>query len=327
MADAGRTVPARIAVVGAGPVGSVLAAALSEAGFPVSICEINDVAREGIRERGFVLNGARSAEVGPDRLGRVVRTVEELADDAPEVIVLCVKATAIPLVASALAEFVPTESTVVSWQNGIDTEREIARSLPAAQVVRAVVNYGVSGGPATGSVTVSFEHPPHYVQELVPGEEGRARRVAELFSAAGVETRRADALESMVWRKAILNASLNALCGLTGLTMEAATRDSHAWDLAERILVESTAVARGNEIWIGSDFYRWATEYLKRAGAHRPSMLLDLDAGRRTEIDYINGKIVEYGRRAGVHTPYNDAMLALVKAKERFARSSADTGR
>jgi 2-dehydropantoate 2-reductase len=311
---------ADIAVVGAGPVGSVVAATLTAGGHAVTVCEINDQLRESISRGGITLMGSRSERVAGTALAAVVSSVEELAAAPPEVLFLCVKATAIPLVASALSEVVPPETTIVSWQNGIDTEREIAVSVDPRMVVRAVVNYGVSYDAAAQAVRVTFEHPPHLVQELTPGEELRAQRVARILTDAGMVTERADHLERMVWRKAILNAALNALCGLTGMNMEEATRDSYAWDLADRILKESVAVARANEIWLGSGFYLWAVDYMHRAGTHRPSMLIDLEAGRRTEIDSINGKIAEYGRRAGVATPYNEALLALIKAREKTAK-------
>ncbi len=312
-----------VAVIGAGPVGSVVAAVLAAAGRSVAICELSAEIREDIGRRGIALVGARRETVTPEQLGALHVSIDTLAQDPPDTVFLCVKATAISLAASALADVLPASSTVVSWQNGIDTEYTLAESIAPERVVRAVVNYGVSFDPAARAIRVHFEHPPHAVQELAAAGRDRAHGVAELLSVAGLTTERADHLEQMVWKKAILNAALNALCGLTGLNMEEATRDSYAWDLAERVLKESVAVARANEIWLGSGFYRWAVDYMHRAGTHRPSMLLDLEAGRRTEIDFINGKIVEYGRRAGVATPYNETMVGLVKAREKFARRSA----
>lgn len=306
--------PSTVAVVGAGPVGRVVAGVLGSSGRRVTLCEISPGGRQALLDHGIVLTGAREVVVGPTKIGRVVASVEDLADDPPETIILCVKATANALVADAIAEL-PGTSTVVSWQNGIDTEQPIAATIGAARVVRAVVNYGVSIGN-NGAVTVTFEHPPHYLRELVPEGRERAEAVAGMLSEAGLPTERAEGLVAMVWKKAILNAALNALCGLTGLDMAAATRDSYAWHLADAILIESIAVARANEIWVGAGFYGWAREYLHSAGPHRPSMLADLDAGRRTEIDVINGRIVEYGRIGGVPTPYNQTMLGLVKARE-----------
>lgn len=312
---------AEIAVIGAGPIGSVVAAVLAAGEHRVHLREIAAVRRDQIAAHGISLRGARELHVAAGRLASLEPDIESLRDIACDAVFVCVKATATLLVASALADVLPGDTTVVSWQNGIDTERLLAGELPAARIVRAIVNHGVSLSGEMGEVTVSFEHPPHAVQELEAGSEQQATWVANLMTAAGLETERSEQLERMVWRKAILNAAVNALCGLTGLNMAEVTRDRAAWELAEHILVESTAVARANEIALGSGFYRWATDYLQRAGAHRPSMLLDLDAGRRTEIDVINGTIVEYGRRAGVPTPYNESVVSLVKAREAYLRS------
>jgi 2-dehydropantoate 2-reductase len=75
-------------------------------------------------------------------------------------------------------------------------------------------------------------------------------------------------------------------------------------------------VARANEVALGYDFYPYCINYIKGAGNHKPSMLQDIEACRRTEIDYINGKVVEYGMQAGVPTPYNTMIRGLVKALE-----------
>lgn len=319
-----------VAVVGAGPVGQVVAADLAHAGYSVTVYEISGPLRDQLQNFGIRVRGVRALEVGPGQLHGVYDDLGMLERDSPDVLFLCIKATAISLVCSALSDVLSTGTTVVSWQNGIDTEQGVAAYLPAESVVRAVVNYGVTYSRDTpdpddpddrrtgGTVHMSFEHPPHALQEFAAGGRERAAKVAEMLTGAGLTTEHSDSLRSMVWKKAILNAALNGLCGLTGMNMEAAVRDSFARELSDKILKESITVARANEIWLGAGFYPWAVGYLDTAGAHRPSMLMDLESGRRTEIDFINGKIVEYGRRAGVATPYNESILALVKAREKF---------
>jgi 2-dehydropantoate 2-reductase len=87
-------------------------------------------------------------------------------------------------------------------------------------------------------------------------------------------------------------------------------------NLVDSLLKEGVAVARANEFVLGPDFYSFCVDYIKEAGYHKPSMLQDIEAGRRTEVDFINGKIIEYGARASMATPYNTALRALVKALE-----------
>lgn len=305
-----------VAVIGAGPVGQTLTAALAAGGIEVRIVEINAEVRERICRSGIRVTGVHEIElesVSPDS------SIESLEGIDLDVVFVAVKAPATPLVAGAIDDSVDSTATVVSWQNGIDTERALASRIDPERLVRAVINHGVSMDE-DGTVRVTFEHPPHLVRELAPAGAERATLVADLLTSAGLETLRANDLDQAVWQKAALNASLNALCALTGLTLREAWHDRFAGELARKVLRETIAVARANEIFLGSGFYRYALDYLDRAGDHRPSMLLDRDAGRRTEIDFINGKIVEYGAVSGVATPFNEALLALVKAAERSTR-------
>ncbi len=300
-----------IGIIGAGPVGSVLAARLIAAGQHVTVCEVNARMRARLTGSGITVAGTPAVAVP-----RVIERIDGFRDEPPAVLFLAVKAPALPLICDALSDVLQPETTVVSWQNGIDTERVIAASLGADRTVRAVINQGVSFAP-DGSVVVAFEQPPHYVQEVAPAGRSAAESVATLLTDGGVPTQRAENLVSMVWRKAILNAGLNALCALTGMNMREAWSDAFARDLAIETMREGVRVARANEIMLGWDYYQGALDYLSRAGEHKPSMLLDREAGRRTEIDFINGKIVEYGEIAGVPTPHNKSLLALVKAMER----------
>lgn len=306
----------RVAVIGAGPVGQTLAASLIGAGSELVIVEISSPVRERLAADGIVVTGAHDLRV---EAPRTVSAIEALEGEEIDVVFVAVKAPATPLVAGAIEDSINREATVVSWQNGIDTERALADAVEPDRIVRAVINHGVSLAD-DGSVVVTFEHPPHLVREYAPAGSGRARALADLLTRAGLRTERAENLEQAVWKKGALNAALNAICALTGLTVMDAWHDRFAGELARKVLRESILVARANEILLGSGFYRYALDYLARAGTHRPSMLLDRIAGRRTEIDFINGKIIEYGQMAGVPTPFNEALVALVKAAERSTR-------
>jgi len=312
----------RAAVVGAGPVGQTLAACLIDAGVDLVLVEIVDPVRERLRARGIRVGGAHTKEVA---VPLVAAGVDELAGVDLDVVFIAVKAPATALVAGAVQDSVDRSATVVSWQNGIDTERALAERVDPGRIVRAVVNHGVSVDD-DGTVVVTFEHPPHLVREFDPEGGERAREVAGLLTDAGLRTEHAEQLERAVWTKGALNAALNAICALTGMTVVEAWSDRYAGDLARKVLREAIQVARSNEIFLGSGFYRYALDYLARAGAHRPSMLLDRMAGRRTEIDFINGKIIEYGQMSGTPTPFNETLVALVKAAERATRNSAREG-
>jgi len=303
----------QIAIVGAGAVGCVLAAHLTDAGVDPIICDVNTEILEAVRLDGISITGVRSLEAHP---GRIVTSIEDFADDPPDIIFLAVKATALPLIAHSIGGFYRKGMTVVNWQNGIDIERVISDEIGPEPVVRAVVNYGCSlVGP--GRAELIFEQPPHCVLELAASSREKAEEIAELLTSCGLETERAENLNSMVWRKTIMNASLSPVCAMTGANIAAVMQDLYASELVDNLIKEGVRVARANEISLGWDFYRWAKKYLLQAGPHKPSMANDLQAGRLTEIDFINGKIVEFGNYAGIDTVYNRTMVSLVKTLEK----------
>jgi 2-dehydropantoate 2-reductase len=113
-----------------------------------------------------------------------------------------------------------------------------------------------------------------------------------------------------------MNACMNPVCALTGLTMAQAMNDPIVFQVVEALAKECVKVARANEIVLGWDYYPKAIEYMRNAGDHKPSMLIDIENKRITEIDFINGKFVEYGEQAGIETPYNNTLRSLVKGLE-----------
>jgi 2-dehydropantoate 2-reductase len=249
------------------------------------------------------------------RVTRTTTNVDDLADDPPDVVVVTVKATALPLIASALENIVTEGRYVVSWQNGIDTELVLAEQLGSRAVMRAVVNFGC-GLVKPGRIHMSFHHRPHFLQELDPASRDAAVGICNALTECGLDTRHTDQITDMVWRKAVLNSCMNPICAVTGKTMAEAITDPIIFNLVDSLIKEGVAVARANEFSLGSNFYPYGINYLKNAGHHKPSMLQDIEAKRRTEVDYINGKIVEYGAQAGMPTPFNTMIRGLVKALE-----------
>ena len=304
--------PRSFAVIGAGPVGCIVAAFLAKGGFEVTLCDIIPELIADAVEPGIRIEGAETVQQG---VTRTCSSVDDLARYRPDVVIVTAKANALPLISSAIESFHQEGMMVVSWQNGIDTELVLADTLGKEPVMRAVVNYGCGLiGPC--HVNMPFHHPPHYLQELHPDSNAAATAVAQALSESGLPTDHTDNIISMVWRKGILNACMNPVCAVTGLTMARAMNDPIIFKIVDALIKECIRVARANEISLGWDFYPHAIEYMSNAGNHKPSMLMDVENNRRTEIDFINGKFVEYGRQAGVETPFNLTLQSLVKGVE-----------
>jgi 2-dehydropantoate 2-reductase len=304
--------PKSFAVVGAGPVGCIVACFLARGGYEVTLCDVIPDLLGPALDPGIIIEGAENLQ---HKVARTCTSIDDLADVDPDVIFITVKAHALPLIASSIEGFYREGMVIISWQNGIDTELEIAKVLGKTHVMRAVVNYGCGlVGPA--HVKMPFHHPPHYIQELDPGFRAAAVAVAEVLSKCDLTTEHTEKIISMVWRKSVMNAAMNPVCAVTGLTMSRVMNDPIVYQIVDALAKECIQVARANEIDLGLDFYTHAMDYMRNAGDHKPSMLMDIEANRRTEIDFINGKFVEYGNRTGTQTPYNHTLSALVKGLE-----------
>jgi 2-dehydropantoate 2-reductase len=178
MSDGSSFSPQSFAVVGAGPVGCIVACFLAQGGYEVTLCDVIPDLLAPALDPGIILEGAENIQ---HKVTRTCTHIDELADYDPDVIFITVKAHALPLIASAIEGFHEEGMAIVSWQNGIDTELELAKILGKRDVMRAVVNYRCGlAGPA--HVKIPFHHPPHYIQELDPKSRDSAIAIADALS-------------------------------------------------------------------------------------------------------------------------------------------------
>jgi len=136
------------------------------------------------------------------------------------------------------------------------------------------------------------------------------------MTESGLETEATDNIKLYTWKKAILNAGLSALTAILGWTMSQTMTNKESLQLVEMVLKESIEVAKADGYTFGDDFLETCLKYLGGAGPHKPSMLIDVEAGRHTEIDYINGRIAKLGEKLGVPVPVNTIFTTMVKARE-----------
>lgn len=302
----------RVGIIGMGPVGSVLAVHLAEAGAYVIPCDIVTGKMDKIKKSGMRLRNVMEKSVTvPD----VSYSVKELASFDLDLAVIAVKTPSLKKVTDQLAEIASDKMYVMCAQNGIDNEMIVAQEFSDDRTLRMVVNYAGSMSDAN-TVHVSFFNPPNYVAAMAPNGDDLAERIMELLNSVNLKTKIPEDIQDYIWEKAILNAALSAVCAITRKTMKDVMDFPFTLQLVEAIIDESVRVAEIEGIELGKKFRRFCIRYLKNAGHHRPSMLIDLENGNRTEIDQLNGKIVEYGRKHCQPTPLNQCVTALVHLLE-----------
>jgi len=304
-----------IGIIGLGPVGSILAAHLARDGVDVVVEDIVKALLVKVRKDGLRVSGVRELSA---RFDKVVGSLAELAEFEPDIVFVAAKACFLRSVLTELKPVCTSRMRVVSFQNGLDNECLIAEMLGIENAYRVVINYaGNSVGP--GDVRMSWFQPPNYVGAFRKGRyttDETTKYIAGMMTTCGLTTEEMSDIKGHVWEKTILNSALCSVCALTGQTMKGAMELEFSRSLAVRVLEEGLAVARADGYDFGEDALDRFTSYLEKGGAHKPSMLVDVENKRRTEVDFMSGAIVSYGKRYGVQTPVNDVLTKLLKSLE-----------
>ena len=303
----------KIAIVGAGPVGGILGAHLAHAGYYVVFCDIQKPHLDAIKEKGLTITGFLEMTA---RCSRVAYSIPELSSfPALDAIVVATKASILPRIVPMLNEVARRATRIISCQNGLDNEEYLAETFGPDRVLRIVVNFAGSQ-MGDGHIAMSFFNPPNYIGAMTAKSEPLARQLAEMMTAAGLETQFTRSIKKYEWEKVILNAALSASCALARKPMKDMMDFEPTELLAEELMREGIAVAEASGITFDEGFFEHGIGYLKKAGYHRTSLHQDILRKIPTEIDWLNGKIVERGRAVGLKTPHNFTITALVKGLE-----------
>jgi 2-dehydropantoate 2-reductase len=300
----------KIAVVGAGAMGSVYAGILGDAGNEVWAVDVWAEHVEAIRRDGLTVDGASG-----NRTVRIGATTDPADVGVCDLVVIATKAMNVEAAAASAKILVGDDTVVLPIQNGLGSADRVAAVLGEERVA-----IGVAGG--YGASIVAPGHAHHEGWELLRlGERHgpatpRIRAIAEVWAAAGFRVQVYDDVEQLVWEKLIFNACFSGTCSILERTIGEVLADPHAWQVASGCAREAYGVARAHGISLSFDD---PVAYVRALGEKiadsRPSMLQDVLAGRPCEIDVINGAIPPAAREVGLAAPINEMVSALVRAK------------
>ena len=163
---------------------------------------------------------------------------------------------------------------------------------------------------------MAFFNRPNHLGSLVTENRELGLRIAELFSNGGLDTEFVDDIKLYVWKKMIMKCTMASICAVTDRTIKGALDFPPTREIADGCFREVLAVAKAKGYDLGEDYLKEALGYLEKVGSHKDSMCFDIANRTRTEIDFLGGKVVAYGKEVGVPTPFYTAMTNLVKALE-----------
>ena len=291
-------------VFGAGALGSLVAARLSAA---------HNVTLVGRREHVLAIRTSGLRVTGrTECVATAVEAVTEPTETPPDVVLVTTKSYGTAGAIEALDRF-SKQSIFVSLQNGLGNEEILAER--AENVLGAVINQGVTF-LEPGAVYHAGEGETE-LGAFQGAEPGDAERVASAFRETGLPARAVDDIRARIWLKVILNAAVNPLTALLAKRTGELIGDP-ALESAIRLIVhESVAIAHAAGIALEENAILEKIWSVARATKdNKSSMLQDLQRGRRTEIDAINGALLDRARALGVAAPQNELLFHLIRAAE-----------
>ena len=295
----------RIAVLGAGAVGSYFGGMLARAGAPVTLIGRQRHV-EAITNHGLFLDSVNFQEHVPV----LASTSESAARDA-DIVLLCVKTVDTENAAKALAPHLGPAAVVISLQNGVDNVERI-RSASKIAALPAVVYVAVAM-TAPGCIKHSGRG------DLVIGS---LPAIAATFGRAGIPCRVSENIEADLWIKMIMNCAYNAISALGRAKYGSVVSNRWTRDLMRQVTSEAVAIAHAAGVQLpDADMNSVVLQLAEAMPEAMSSTAQDIARGNRTEIDSLNGYLVRRGAELGIATPFNQTLHALVKLLEESAKA------
>jgi 2-dehydropantoate 2-reductase len=298
----------KIGVLGAGAVGCYFGGMLARAGAPVTLIgrpqHVEALARDGLWLEGLHFQ---------ERIPVAASVAVEAARDAA-LVLFCVKTLDTEAAAQSLAPHLRPGAVVLSLQNGVDNVARIRaaggfEALPAVVYVAAAMT-GPGRLKHTGRGDLIVGDPRG-------GRRGELERLAARFAAAGVPCLVSDHIEAELWTKMSMNCAYNAVSALGRARYGRVAQHPYAREVLRRAVEETAAVARAAGVPLEAAKLVEAAFRLGEAMSEATSSTAqDIQRGKRTEIDALNGFVARRGAELGVDTPVNQTLHALVKLLE-----------
>lgn len=316
----------KIAIIGAGAIGGYVGVKLALAGEDVTFM-VRGANLEAIRQNGMKL----IMHDGTEHVAANVKATNNYDEAGPQdMVIIALKANQVEAVANDVPKLFSPDTVVVTMQNGIpywyfhkhggpfegnqvrsvDPDGNIIRQVPAGRVIGCVV-YPASELIAPG-VVKHIEGDRFPVGELDGTSSERVQKVSECFTRAGFKAPVLDNIRAEIWLKLWGNLTFNPISALTHSTLVDICQHPLTRQLAADMMGEAQTIANK----LGIEFRVTLEKRIagaEKVGAHKTSMLQDVEAGRAPEIDALVGSVVELGRLTSTPTPHIDATYAMVK--------------
>ncbi|MBA4261855.1 MAG: 2-dehydropantoate 2-reductase [Comamonadaceae bacterium] len=300
-----------VAVMGAGAVGCFYGGMLARAGHRVTL-----IGRPQ-HVQAVQAHGLRMQTLGFDETVQIGASTEASAVAGADLVLFAVKSPDTEAAGEQMRPHLKPGALVLCLQNGVDNAERLRAVLPGIQVAAAVVYVATEmAGPG---------HLRHHgrgelVIEPTPSNTSRSDAVAQLLSAAGVPTEISDNVRGALWAKLILNCAYNALSAVGRIAYGELVQRPGVTDVMHDVVAECRAVAAADGVTLPGDVELAVRRIAETMPAQYSSTAQDLMRGKPSEIDHLNGYVVQRGTALGLPTPANRVLWAVVKLVETPSR-------
>ena len=306
----------KIVMLGAGALGSTIGGTLAIGGNDVHFVDMWQEHVDLINKDGLHMTNEKE-----DWYVRVdARTTADTIGEADLVIVL-VKSFATKQAVEQLKQtnVIGKNTLVMSLQNGLGNEETIASVIGSENVISGKTYVGGRLIQA-GYISAGVQGKWTYIGELNGEITDRIQTVCNVFNDAGLLCEVSDNIKGLIWDKLLINVAAGALCGITRLPYGPLYEEDYIKDVAVAAIQEGIQVAKAAGVVLKSEDpqYPWVAASEGLPGTFKTSILQSLELKRPTEIDFINGSIVEWGKKYGIATPVNQTLVACVKGLEKY---------
>jgi 2-dehydropantoate 2-reductase len=302
----------KIAFLGIGATGAVQAAALLKQDPEVTCIDPRPGLGDALKKEGISISGALDFHVP---VKNFFPRIQELKNTPPDIIFISTKTYHLPQVLEEIKEVFRPGIKIISTHNGLGPEDLIAEKFGKDSAFRMSLNFGASL-ITPNHIEMAFFNPPNYIGSLDESNKELGLKISDLFTKSGLNAEYVDDIKLNVWKKMIYKCSLASICAVTDRTIKDVIDFPPTKEIALGCFKEAIAVAKAMSYDLGDNFVKDAFNYLEGVGSHKDSMCYDVSNKLPTEIDFLGGKIAEYGRMMNIPTPYFTAMSNIVRALE-----------
>ncbi|MCZ2497490.1 2-dehydropantoate 2-reductase [Xylophilus sp. Kf1] len=300
-----------ITILGAGAMGSLFGGLLAESGRSVTLVDVDDAHLRAIAETGLRLQ----TDAGDRRVLSLQVCRPEQARAAADLLLVFTKTRHTAAALAGIGPVIGPHTRVLTLQNGLGNVETVSRFVPVQRLIVGTTDWPADRAGA-GHVR---SHGQGAVRLLAADGSAGAEvdAVAGLLDAAGLACTVDPQVWKSIWEKVAFNTALNSVCAVTGCSLGRLAATAPAMALVVSVIDEVVAVARAEGVAAdAAQCRRNVVQALVVQAGHRPSMLQDVLAGRPTEVDALNGAVVDRARRHGLAVPHVETLLALVRLVE-----------